>query len=284
VFSQLKDYFSFNKKERNGILLLSFILFFLILFYQFSYLLKTETKTDFSEFEKALSKLEYANDSPQLKEEKSLFSFNPNTLNDDGWLSLGLSEGKLKVLRNYQKSGGYFKEKEDLQRCYAFGDEFYNTIKEYVSIPKIDELESKSQQSITTTQIIELNQADSLALISIKGIGPFYAKQILKYRKQLGGFINYEQFTEIWGLEKLDVEKIKLLTTIDILLISKININTATIETLRNHPYLNYKQAKMIVNYRAQHGVFRSVKDIQKIRPISPEIFRKIAPYLQTHD
>ena len=284
MFSQLKDYFSFNKKERNGILLLSFILFFLILFYQFSYLLKTETTTDFSDFEKALFELEYANDSPQLKEEKSLFNFNPNTLNDDGWLALGLSKGKLQVLRNYQKNGGYFKEKEDLQRCYAFGDTFYNTIKEYVSIPEIDEPEPKSQQPIITTQIIELNQADSLDLISVKGIGSFYAKQILKYRNELGGFYSYSQFPEIWGLEKLDVEKIKLLTTIDTLLISNININTATIEKLRHHPYLNYKQAKMIVNYRAQHGVFRSVKDIQKIRPISPEIFRKIAPYLQTHD
>jgi len=284
VFSQLKDYFSFNKKERNGILLLSFLLLFLILFYQFSYLFKTETKTDFSDFEKALSELEYANDSPQLKEKKSLFSFNPNTLNDDGWLTLGLSKGKLQVLRNYQKSGGYFKEKEDLQRCYAFGDEFYNTIKEYVSIPEIDEPEPKSQQPITTTQIIELNQADSLDLISVKGIGSFYSKQILKYRNELGGFYSFSQFSEIWGLEKLDIEKIKPLTTIDTLLISKININTATIEKLRHHPYLNYKQAKMIVNYRAQHGVFRSVKDIQKIRPISPEIFRKIAPCLQAHD
>ena len=284
MFSQLKDYFSFNKKERNGILLLSFILFFLILFYQFSCLLKTETKTDFSDFEKALSELEYTNDPPQLKEQKSLSSFNPNTLNDDGWLALGLSEGKLKVLRNYQKSGGYFKEKEDLQRCYAFGDKSYNTIKEYVSIPEIDEPKPKSQQPIITTQIIELNQADSLDLISVKGIDSFYAKQILKYRNELGGFYSYSQFPEIWGLEKLDVEKIKLLTTIDTLLISKININSATIEKLRHHPYLNYKQAKMIVNYRAQHGVFRSVKDIQKIRPISPEIFRKIAPYLQTHD
>ena len=284
MFSQLKDYFSFNKKERNGILLLSFILFFLILFYQFSYLLKQESKTDFSDFEKALSELEYANDSPQLKEKKSLFRFNPNTLNDDGWLSLGLSEGKLKVLRNYQQSGGYFKQKEDLQRCYAFGDAFYNTIKEYVSIPKPKTTEPKTQKPITKNQIIELNQADSLALISIKGIGPFYAKQILKYRKQLGGFINYEQFTEIWGLENLELENFKQQTLIDTLYISKININTATIEKLRHHPHLNYKQAKMIVNYRAQHGVFRSVKDIQKIRPISPEIFRKIAPYLQTHD
>jgi len=284
VIEKIKDYFQFNKKERNGILLLSFILFFLILFYQFSYLLKIETKTDFSDFEKILSELEYANEAPQLKEKKSLFSFNPNTLNDDGWLALGLSEGKLIVLRNYQKSGGYFKQKEDLQRCYAFGDAFYNTIKEYVSIPEIDEPESKIPQPTTITQIIEINQADSLELISIKGIGPFYAKQILKYRNELGGFYSSNQFSEIWGLEKLDVEKFKLQTIIDTIHIRKINVNTIELEQLKMHPYLNYKQAKMIVNFRIQHGDFKQVKDIQKIRPISQEIFRKIAPYLQTHD
>ena len=284
MIEKIKDYFQFNKKERNGILLLSFILFFLILFYQFSYLLKTDIKTDFSDFEKILSELEYANEAPLLKEKKSLFMFNPNTLKDDGWIALGLSERKIKVLRNYQKSGGYFKKKEDLQRCYAFGDGFYNTIKEYVSIPEIHELESKILQPITTAQIIELNQADSLSLISIKGIGPFYSKQILKYRSELGGFYSYNQFSEIWGLEKLDVEKLKLQTLIDTLYVSKINVNTIEIEQLKIHPYLNYKQAKMIVNYRIQHGDFRQVKDIQKIRPISPEIFRKIAPYLQTHD
>ena len=265
-------------------MLLSFILFFLILFDQFSYLFKTETKTDFSDFEKALSELEYANDFPQLKEETSLFNFNPNTLNDDGWLALGLSEGKLQVLRNYQKSGGYFKKKEDLQRCYAFGDAFYNTIKEYAIFPKIQKLEKNNHTLPTANKLVELNSADSLQLISIKGIGPFYAKQILKYRNELGGFLFYSQFSDIWGLEKLDIEKIKPLTTIDTLRISKVNINSVSIEKLRNHPYLNYKEAKMIVNYRTQHGDFREVKDIQKIKPISPEIFRKIAPYLQTHD
>jgi competence protein ComEA len=284
VIEKIKDYFQFNKRERNGILLLSFILFFLILFYQFSYLLKTETKTDFSDFEKILSELEYANDTPQLKENNSLFRFNPNTLNDDGWLALGMSQGKIKVLRNYQQSGGYFKQKEDLQRCYAFGDSFYNTIKEYVSIPKPKTTEPKTQKPITLTQIIELNQADSLALISVKGIGPFYAKQILKYRKELGGFYSYNQFSEIWGLEKLDVEKFKQQTIIDTLHIRKINVNAIELEQLKMHPYLNYKQAKMIVNYREQHGNYHQLKDICRIKPISLELFRKIAPYFQTHD
>ena len=153
-----------------------------------------------------------------------------------------------------------------------------------MSIPKPKTTEPITQKPIIENQITELNQADSLALISIKGIGPFYAKQILKYRNELGGFVNYEQFTEIWGLENLELENLKQQTNIDTLYISKTNINTVTIEKLRNHPYLNYKQAKMIVNYRKQHGDFKEIKDIQKIRPISPEIFRKIAPYLQTHD
>ena len=281
---ELKNYFTFNKKERNGILLLSFVLLFLVVFYQFSYLLKTKQKTDFSDFKKAIAELDYIKESKEVVKEVSLFYFNPNTLDDQGWIALGLPEGKLKVLRNYQKSGGYFKQKEDLQSCYAFADDFYNTIKEYVSIPKTKKPTTINQQPKTPNKIIELNKADSLTLISIKGIGPFYAKQIINYRDELGGFLSFSQFAEIWGLEKLDVEKLQKQTIIDTFYIRKININKVSIEILRNHPYLNYKQAKMIVNFRNQHGDFSSVKDIQKIKPISRELFRKIAPYLKVDD
>ena len=281
---KLKNYFTFNKKERNGILLLSFVLLVLVVFYQFAHLLKKETKTDFSDFEKEIAALKYDVEKEKIIKKDSLFMFNPNTLNDKGWLALGLSEGKIKVLRNYQKSGGYFKQKEDLKRCYAFADKFYNTIKEHAIFPITKKPTTTNYQPKTTNQIIELNKADSLTLVSIKGIGPFYSMQIIKYRKELGGFLNYNQFTEIWGLEKLDVEKLQKQTTIDTLYIRKININTVSIEILRKHPYLNYKEAKMIVNFRFQHGDFSSVKDIQKIKPISRELFRKIAPYLKADD
>ena len=85
-------------------------------------------------------------------------------------------------------------------------------------------------------------------------------------------------------MDKLDVENLQKQTIIDTFYIRKININLATIETFRKHPYIYYKEAKMIVNFKNQHGDFSSVKDIQKIKPISPEIFRKIAPYLKTDD
>jgi len=284
VIGKIKDYFQFNKKERNGILLLSCLLLLLILFYQFSHLLKQESRTDFSSFEKALAELEYEQEPTIEKQKDSLFYFNPNTLSDKGWLVLGLPSTKLSVLRNFQKSGAIFKTKTDLKNCFAITDEFYGKVEKYISIPKIKKTETPIIKIKKTKQIVELNQADSLQLISINGVGPFYAKQILKYRKELGGFRNYAQLTEIWGLENLEIQKLKQQTSIDTLHIRKVNVNTIELEQLKLHPYLNYKQAKMILNYRKQHGDFKQVKDIRKIKPISPELFRKIAPYLKTHD
>ena len=280
----LKNYFQFNKKERNGILLLSCLLLLLILFYQFSHLLKQESRTDFSSFEKALAELEYEQEPTIEKQKDSLFYFNPNTLDDKGWLALGLPSTKLSVLRNFQKSGAIFKTKTDLKNCFAITDEFYKKVEIYISIPEIKKTETPINKTKKTNQIVELNQADSLQLISINGVGPFYAKQILKYRKELGGFRNYAQITEIWGLENLEIQKLKQQTSIDTLHIRKVNVNTIELEQLKLHPYLNYKQAKMILNYRKQHGDFKQVKDIHKIKPISTELFRKIAPYLKTHD
>ena len=284
MIGKIKDYFQFNKKERNGILLLSCLLLVLVVFYQFSYLLKQESKTDFSAFEKALAELEYEQEPTIEKQNDSLFFFNPNTLNDKGWFALGLSSKRINTLRNFQKTGASFKTKEDLKKCFAITDEFYKRMKEFVLIPEIKKSGTTSIKPKTTGQLVEINKSDSLQLITINGVGPFYAKQILKYRKQLGGFISYNQITEIWGLENLEFEKFKQKTSVDTLCISKININTVELNELRLHPYLNYKQAKMIVNYRKQHGSFKQVKDIRKIKPITLELFRKIAPYLKTHD
>ncbi len=108
---RLKNYFTFNKKERNGILLLSFFLFLVLIFYQVIHLFVSESITDFSEFEKAVAELKYIEEDAKSTNSDSLFEFNPNSLDDNGWSALGLSEGKLKVLRNYQNSGVYFKKR-----------------------------------------------------------------------------------------------------------------------------------------------------------------------------
>ena len=43
---------------------------------------------------------------------------------------------------------------------------------------------------------MELNRADSAALVAVSGIGPATASAILAYRERLGGFCNRRQVVE----------------------------------------------------------------------------------------
>jgi len=282
-----KDYFQFNKKERNGILLLSFILLLTIIYYNIMYLFTDKQKTDFSEFDNLIPDTE---DVIEKQQTDSLFVFNPNTLNDKGWIMLGLTEKQISIFRNYQRSGIVFYSTEDLSKCYAISDDFVNRVADFIIFPQRKEKKEKvkikksDEKSAEQLQIIDLNSADSILLISINGLGPFYSKQILEYREKLGGFISYTQFSEIWGLEKLDIKNFKNQTKIDTTFIKKININSATFDQLYSHPYINYNQSKAIINYRLQHGQFIHIKDIQNIVLIDSDLFRKIAPYLKLYD
>ncbi len=251
------------------------------------YLFIDKQKTDFSEFDNLIPETE---DVIEKQQTDSLFVFNPNTLNDKGWIMLGLSEKQISIFRNYQSSGIIFYSSEDLSKCYAISDDFINRVADFIIFPQRKEKKEKvkikksDEKSAEQLQIIDLNSADSILLISINGVGPFYSKQILEYREKLGGFISYTQFSEIWGLEKLDIKNFKNQTKIDTTFIKKININSATFDQLYSHPYINYNQSKAIINYRLQHGQFIDIKDIQNIVLIDSDLFRKIAPYLKLYD
>jgi DNA uptake protein ComE-like DNA-binding protein len=129
-------------------------------------------------------------------------------------------------------------------------------------------------------ETVELNTADSAALTRVHGIGPSFARRIVLYRKKLGGFISKEQLKEVYGL---DVEKYAGLSDevkVDASRVSKISINTIDFEQLRHFPYLSYKQANAIIQYRAQHGNYNSSNDMRAIAILNDEILLKIAPYI----
>jgi competence ComEA-like helix-hairpin-helix protein len=131
----------------------------------------------------------------------------------------------------------------------------------------------------TLRPIIELNAADSIELESIRGIGPAFASRIIKFRRRIGGFYRKEQLLEIYGMDSLKYDQLKDQIQVNAGLITRININTFTFEEIRHHPYLNYKQMNAIIQYRAQHGSYKSVDDLRKIAILNEEIIRKIEPY-----
>ncbi|RZK46968.1 MAG: helix-hairpin-helix domain-containing protein, partial [Pedobacter sp.] len=128
--------------------------------------------------------------------------------------------------------------------------------------------------------IVDINTADTLALDEIKGVGAAFARRIVKYRERLGGFYKKEQLLEVYGLDSVKYNEIKSQVRIDGGGIKRININVATFDDLKNHPYLKFKQINAIIQYRKQHGNFNSVDDLKKVAILSPENIQNIAPYL----
>ncbi len=298
----LRSYFSFSKKELNGIFVL-FILMGLVLIspYLYSLFVKDE-KYDFESFRieaerfrasaaKRETKQKEGRSNPGLSLVRpSYFEFDPNGLGDQLWLQLGLSVKQIRVIRNYELKGGRFFKKEDLKRIYSISPEQYKLLEPFVRIS--NSTSAKDSNSFRTNYkpaaialrniapIIELNSADSLELESVRGIGPAFASRIIRFRKRLGGFHRKEQLLEVYGMDSVKYDQLKDLIQVNSELISKINLNTFTFDEIKRHPYLTYKQMNAIIQYRSQHGSFKSIDDLMKIAILNEEIIRKIEPYI----
>jgi len=128
--------------------------------------------------------------------------------------------------------------------------------------------------------IIDINTADTAAFISLPGIGSKLAARIVNFREKLGGFYSIAQVGETYGLPDSSFQKIRQYLKLENMSIRKVNINTATIDELKTHPYIKWSLANPIVAYRNEHGPFSKVEDIKKVMAVTDEIYNKVAPYL----
>jgi competence ComEA-like helix-hairpin-helix protein len=114
----------------------------------------------------------------------------------------------------------------------------------------------------------------------LPGIGSKLAVRIVTFREKLGGFYSVEQIGETYGLPDSTFQKIKQYLKLDNSSVKKININTASIDEMKTHPYIKYSIANPIIAYRNEHGAFSKIEDIKKVMAVTDEIYKKIAPYL----
>ncbi len=103
------------------------------------------------------------------------------------------------------------------------------------------------------TEIVQLNTADSTELVSLPGIGPYYAKKILEYRNQLGGFASREQLMEIRGIDRQRYELFASRVSADTNLIHRNSIKEATYEQLAKNPYIGGYLARSIIRFRDEN-------------------------------
>lgn len=220
-------------------------------------------------------------ENPTTKKSKiNYFDFNPNTISKAEWKQLGFKDWQIKTIFNYKAKGGKWKSKADVKRIYGLDEADYINLEPYILLP--DETEKKESSKKDYTKKVNINTANTKELTNLKGIhSEKYAAIIIKYRTSLGGFIKKEQLREVWNLNEETYNGFIKQVELGSISSTKININTATTEILKAHPYIDWKTANAIFKYKKANGTYKSVQDLKKIHLINNETYLKISPYLK---
>lgn len=234
------------------------------------------------------------------------FPFNPNVIKVQDWIRLGLKNYLAKRIEKYKSKGGYFKYKSDLRKIYGFPDWLYTKLEPYILLPekkdngnhqltvknasphkKYDDSTTNSQQKTphftkkpTIIQPFDINTADTTTLRQISGIGAVLSERIIKFRNRLGGFYALHQIKEVYGLPPKVQNELLKYARLQKPNYVRIHINSATLNELKKHPYIRYPLAKVLINYRLQHGRYADAEDLRKIKIMDAEILEKLKPYL----
>lgn len=237
------------------------------------------------------------------------FNFDPNSASVEQLEALGLPKFIAERIEKYRSKGGKFRKKEDFAKIYGLLPDTYERLEPYITLPSADEesLRTPQAEATNTERVVvatspsedksienkpintkvnskqpirfDLNTGDTTDFMKIKGIGSGYAKRIIKFRDMLGGFASAEQIRETYGLPP---------ETVDELLkygfvkngVKKLKINQISLTDFR-HPYLKYHQAKAIIAYRDQHGLFKNAEDLRQIKTLDEATILKIVPYVE---
>ncbi len=308
-------YFSFTKKERRSaialltiIALLAFVpMLFPLVFVQKHVRDEAFEKdilalTEKQEKEETNSWQDNGNESSNFYQSKNydksdryvfrgtMFSFDPNTIVEAGWKKLGLRDKTIATILNFRNKGGKFYKAEDIGKIWGLHQDEYERLLPYVNITSIEKKQypqyAKTEYEKTSygskpyaPKTVEINSADTNALIALPFIGSKLAFRITNFRDKLGGFTSVEQIGETWGLQDSVFQKIKARFTCDVTKIKKLNINIEDVALLR-HPYIKWNIANVIVQYHKQHGNYKSVNDLLLTGAIDETLLKKIEPYL----
>ena len=193
------------------------------------------------------------------------FRFNPNTVSEEELVRIGLSPKQAASIGNYRSKGGRFRKKEDFAKMYVVSDTLYSRLEPYIDIPKL-----------------ELNAADSAALVQLKGIGPYYALKILDYRDKLGGFCDVSQLMEVPGIDSARFSGLSDDIRVDSSAIRKIDIWRDSAALLALHPYIGEKGARRIERFRKVYDPsLRTLPNLLKDRVFTPDQLSRLSPYLE---
>ena len=224
------------------------------------------------------------------------FFFDPNTADSAQLRRLGLQTFQIRNIYKFRAAGGIYRKPLDFAKLYGLTVKEYRELEPYIrissdylpaatlvkegatAIVKHDTMMVRRYpQKINETAHVVLNMADTTELMTVPGIGPYFARKIVQYGQRLGGYVSVDQLDEI---EDFPTEAKRFLV-VERATPQKLNVNKLTLNELKRHPYINFYRAKDITDYRRLHGPLHSLNDLRLSRDFPPEIIARLAPYVE---
>jgi DNA uptake protein ComE-like DNA-binding protein len=215
------------------------------------------------------------------------FDFDPNTLDSAEFVRMGFRPRDVQRIMSFRRKGKMFRTAE------FFANDFCKLPPEEAEklLPHVKIAVAETAKTDTTAQrrprkefvYLDLNVADTTALQRMPGIGSGRAKQIVNYRRSLGGYVRTEQLLEINNFPKDVYEQMKSYLSVNQDSVKRIMVNKASVERLKDHPYLNFYQAKLIYDLRRTKGSLHGIDELLPLKnqkEFNGYDFEKLAPYL----
>ena len=296
-----KNFFYFTKTERAGFYVLVTLIFVVLITYWAIPLIQPPTqvseqmndaayKTFMASVRQRDKNWNYNDYYIRKKQEIILAPFDPNTADSVTFVRLGIRPYIARNILRYRTKGGKFRTPESFAKVYGLSPEQFKLLQPYITIgdnflKKADSLRLFTAKAERDTlkfykypegTIISLDEADTTELKKIPGIGIGTAKRIIAYRQQLGGFYKVNQLQEISHLSA----ELNKWFTLKKEPIHRINLNKYSVERLASHPYINFYQAKVIVELRKKKGALKSLRELSLYEEFTSKDFERLSPYI----
>ena len=290
---ELKSHFTFNKRQRSGILLLLLLIISLLCVYWFVDFSK-EINLDTSS--KEIIAIQNELDSLRLVEienrKPKIYPFNPNFITDYKGYTLGMSNEEIDRLLEFREQGKWINSTADFKNVTKVSYSFLNEISPYFKFPEWVtnpkptnnsnyQKNDKGFVEKSFDQKIDLNEATEEQLQQVSGIGKALSKRIVSYRETLNGFSNDKQLYAVYGLDSTVIKRTLNLFTVkepqDIL---KMDVNSASASDIATIPGISFELAKKIWEYRRLREKITNFQELIKIDGMSQSKLQLIQLYL----
>ena len=289
-----KDFFYYSKSERRAV----YVLLVLITLLVIGIVSVPERSVPLAVNQLQVDSVVVRKGNKESKEvPMTLFLFDPNVADSAELSDLGLSPFVVRNILKYREKGGRFSTPESMGRIYGLSEDKYKELEPYIQIsesflPKKKEKtlvkeykKSEKKDTMVSVQrivkypkgtLVDINRADTIELQKIPGIGSGISKLIVAYRNRLGGFYALEQLLEVKFVTSDMLKWFKLEDEIQ----RKIDINKVGLEELRAHPYLNFYQAKVIVEHRRKKGPIKSLSQLALYEEFTEKDLERLSAYI----